>query len=84
MNFFYQGIISNINTSCKELFQVAQMIKSLPEMQEAWVRSLSWGDSLEKEIATHSNILAWEIPWTEEPFVLQFMGWQKIWTQLSV
>ena len=63
MNFFYQGIISNINTSCKELFQVAQMIKSLPAMQAAWVRSLSWGDSLEKKMATLSSILAWKIAW---------------------
>ena len=65
MNFFYQGIISNINTFCNELFQVAQMIKSLPAMQEAWVRSLSWGDSLEKKMAVFclSSILAWKIPW---------------------
>ena len=42
------------------------MVKSLPAMRETWVRSLGWEDRLEKEMATHSNILAWEIPWMEE------------------
>ena len=46
---------------------VAQTVKRLPTMQETWVRSLGQEDPLEKEIATHSSILAWEIPWTEEP-----------------
>ena len=46
---------------------VAQMVKNLPAMQETWVRSLGWEDLLEKEMATHSSILAWKIPWTEEP-----------------
>ena len=41
------------------------MVKSLPAMQEAWVRSLSWGDPLEKKMATLSSILAWKIPWTD-------------------
>ena len=45
---------------------VAQRLKRLPAMQEAWVRSLGREDPLEKETATHSSILAWEIPWTEE------------------
>ena len=49
----------------------------VPAMQETWVRSLGWEDPLEKETATHSNILAWEIPWTEEPGRLQSMGSQK-------
>ena len=74
MNFFYQGIISNINAFCNELFKVAQMVKSLPAMQEAWVRSLSWGDPLEKKMATLSSILAWKSPWMEEPGGLQSMG----------
>ena len=43
-------------------------------MQETWVQSLAWEDPLEKEMATHSNILAWEIPWTEESDGLQSMG----------
>ena len=46
---------------------VAQMIKTLPAMQETWVQSLGWEDPLEDEMATHSSILAWRIPWTEEP-----------------
>ena len=47
-------------------------------MQEMWVQSLGQKDPLEKEIATHSRILAWEIPWTEEPGKLQFMGSQRV------
>ena len=43
---------------------VAQLVKNLPTMQETWVRSLGWEDPLEKGMATHSNILAWRIPWT--------------------
>ena len=46
---------------------VAQMVKNLPTMQETWVRSLGREDPLEKEMATHSSILAWRTPWTEEP-----------------
>ena len=46
---------------------VAQMIKNLPAMQETWVRSLDWEDPLEKQMVTASSILAWRIPWTEEP-----------------
>ena len=43
------------------------MVKNLPAMQDTWVQSLGWEDPLEKEMATHSSILAWRIPWTEEP-----------------
>ena len=46
---------------------MAQMVKNLPVMQETQVRSLGWEDPLEKEIATHSSIIAWKISWTEEP-----------------
>ena len=46
---------------------VAQRLKRLPGMQETWVRSLGWEDSLEKQMATHSSTLAWRIPWREEP-----------------
>ena len=46
---------------------VAQLVKHLPAMQETWVQSLGWEDPLEKEMATHSSILAWRIPWTEGP-----------------
>ena len=52
-------------------------------MQETWVRSLGQEDPLEKEMATHSSILAWEISWTKEPGRLQSMGLQKSQTQLS-
>ena len=61
--------------------QVAQWIKNLPamqEMQEMWVQSLDLEDPLEEEMATHSSILAWEIPWTEEPGRLQSTGSQRI------
>ena len=57
---------------------VAQMVKNMPAMQEAWVQSLDWEDPLEKGMATHSNILAWIIPWTEEPGRLQSMESQRI------
>ena len=57
---------------------VAQMVKRLPTMQETWVRSLGWEDLLEKETATHSRILAWKIPWMEEPGRLQSMGSQRV------
>ena len=49
----------------------------MQEMQEMWVLSLGWEDPLEKEMATHSSILAWEIPWTERPGGLQYMGSQE-------
>ena len=57
---------------------VAQTIKNLPAMQEMWVRSLGWEAPLEEEMATHSSILAWEIPWTEGPGGLQSMGLQTV------
>jgi len=50
------------------------MVKNLPAMQETWVRSLGWKDPLEEDTATYSSILAWRIPWTEEPGGLQSMG----------
>ena len=50
---------------------VAQRVKRLPTIRETWVQSLGQEDPLEKEMATHFNILAWEIPWTEEPGGLQ-------------
>ena len=53
---------------------VAQLVKNLPVMQETQVWSLGWEDPLEKEMATHSSILVWRIPWTEEPGGLQSMG----------
>ena len=55
---------------------IAQLVKNLPAMQETWVRLLGQEDPLEKEMATHSSILAWRIPWSEEPGELQSMGLQ--------
>ena len=57
---------------------MTQMVKNPPVMKETWVRSLGWGDPLEKGKATHSSILAWRIPWTEEPGRLQSMGLQRV------
>ena len=59
------------------------MVKNLPGMWETQVPSLSQRDPLEKEMETHSSIVAWRIPWTEEPGELQSMGVTKSWTQLS-
>ena len=56
---------------------MAQRVKHLPSMRETKVQSLSWEDPLEKEMATHSSILAWKIPWIEEPGKLQPMGSQR-------
>ena len=58
--------------------QVAQMVKYLPAMWETRVRSLGWENPLEKEMATHSSIFAWKIPWMEEPGRLQSVGSQRI------
>ena len=54
------------------------MVKNLPIMQKTWVQSLGQEDPLEKEVATHSSILTWRIPWTEEPDGLQSMGSQRV------
>ena len=59
-------------------FLVAQRLKRLPAVQETWVRFLSQEDPLEKEMATHSSILAWRIPWMEGPGRLQSMGSQRV------
>ena len=57
---------------------VAQTVKNLPAMQETPVQSLGWEDPLEKGMATHSSILAWRIPWTEEAGGLQSIGLQRV------
>ena len=59
-------------------FPGGSVVKSLPAKQEMCVRSLGWEDPLEKEMATHSSILAWEIPWTEEAGGLQSMRSQRV------
>ena len=57
---------------------MAQTVKNLPAMWETWVQTLGWEDPLEKGKAIHSSILAWRIPWTEEPGGLQSMGSQRV------
>ena len=57
---------------------VAQLVKNLPALQETWVQFLGQEDPLEKEMATHFSVLAWRIPWTEEPGRLQSMGSQEL------
>ena len=72
-------IISNgLTCSQKIASLIDQSVKNLPTMQETWVLSLSQQDPLEKEMATHSSILAWKSPWTEEPGGLQSMGSQRV------
>ena len=55
---------------------MAQLVKVLPAVRETWLQSLGWEDPLEKEMATHSSILAWRIPWTEQPSGLQSIGYK--------
>ena len=57
---------------------MTQMVKNLPTMRETWVQSLGWEDPLEEGMVTHSSILAWRIPWTEEPGGIQSMGSQRV------
>ena len=57
---------------------VAQRLKHLPAIRETWVRFLGWEDPLEKEMATHSSILAWRTPWMEDPGGLQSKGSQRV------
>ena len=73
------SMLANINISIVPWTSlVAQMVKQLPTMQETQVQSLGWEDPLEKEMATHSSILAWKIPWMEYPVRLQSMGSQRV------
>ena len=69
---FYEGLCSH------RASLVAQMVNNPPAMGETWVQSLGWEDLLEEGMATHSSILAWRIPWTEEPGRLQPMGLQRV------
>ena len=57
---------------------MVQLVKNPPAMWETWVLSLGWEDPLEEGMATHSNIFAWRMPWTEEPGRLQSMGSQRV------
>ena len=69
--------VNYIISLCFRASLVALLVKNLPAVQETWVCSLGWEDDLEKKMVTHSSILAWSIPWTEEPGGLQFMGSQS-------
>ena len=71
-----EGISCPLQYCCASL--VVQMVRNLPAMQETWVQSLGWEDPLEKGKATHCSILAWRIPWTEEPDGLQSMGSPRV------
>ena len=79
--FFFNFEMINSQKSAKKhtvrSLTAAQMVKRLPTMRETWVRSLGQEDPLDKEMATHSRILAWKIPWIEEPGRLQSMGSQS-------
>ena len=71
----------NLSVKQKGIPRVAQWVKNTAEMQETQemqVQSLGWEDPVEKRMATHSSILAWRIPWTEEPGRLQSMGLQRV------
>ena len=70
---YINAYIWNLGTS-----PVAQLVKNLPAMWETSVQSLGWEDPLEKGMATLPIILAWKIPWTEEPGRLQSMGWKRV------
>ena len=75
-----QGNSENTQSMNQECFQDGAVLKNLPagqELQEIWVRALGQEDPLEEEMATHSSILAWKTPWTEEPGRLQSTGSQK-------
>ena len=63
---------------CSQASLVGQAVENQPAMWETWVRSLGWKDPLEKGTATHSSVLAWRIPWTEEPGGLQSLGQQRV------
>ena len=73
------ALSENLNLyTTKETSLVAQMVKASAYNAETWVRFLDWEDPLEKEMETHSSIIAWKIPWTEEPGRLQSTGLQRV------
>ena len=78
------GILALILKAVRnEASLVAQIVKTLPAMQETWVQSLGQEDPLKKDMATHPSVFAWRIPWTEEPGGLQSLGSQKSQSRLS-
>ena len=76
--FFISLLSSSVSANPPGASLVAQRLKRLPLMRDTWVRSLGREDPLEKEMATCSSILAWRIPWTEEPGGLQSVGSQRV------
>ena len=72
------GLTLLLNTCAFGVSLMAQMVKKLPAIWEIQIQSLNQEDPLEKEMATHSRLLAWRIPWTEEPSGLQPMGLQRV------
>ena len=78
ITFLFINFIHQINDSPTRASLVAQTVKSLPAVRETQVRSLGWEHPLEKEMASHSSILAWKIPWKEEPGRLQSMESQRV------
>ena len=69
-----------MSLKCRDGFWMAQTVKNPPAMRETWVQSLGWEDPLEEGMATHSSVLAWRIPWTEEPGGLHSVRSQS-WTE---
>ena len=83
LHVFTELIETKLLFSWTWCFSGDSVVRNLPAEQETWAQSLGWEDPLEKEMATHSSSLAWEILWTEEPGGLQSMGSQKSQTRLS-
>ena len=73
----FQNPIFHFASLLRKASLLPQLVKNMLAMQETWVRFLGWEDPLEKEMATHSSILAWKIPWTEKPARLQSMESQE-------
>ena len=78
MQNIYIEYFASLFCSFLKVSLVFQMVKNLPAMQKTWVLSLGQEDPLEKEMATHFRIIAWKIPWMEEPGRLQSMGLQRV------
>ena len=69
---------ATVSKTVSSMALVGQVVKNLPAMRQTWERSLGWEDPREKGMTTHSSILAWRIPWTEEPGGLPSMGSQRV------
>ena len=80
--WFYSKLVNHlldgVKIGRKKASLIAEMVKNPPAMQDIWIQSVCWKDILEKEGATHTSILAWQIPWTEAPGGIQSMGSQRV------